>query len=132
MQRGRDSAAVYYVRSSHQPRRAQDGARTSYEVRTIAWNCTCPAFTFAAFGYEAGSYDGDGEDGVNALWERDIGEEVRNKGKLGGLLMGNEMPVCKHLLACILVERCTSLEEYLEKRVVGREEMAAWAAGWEG
>jgi len=45
------------------------------------------------------------------------------------MMLGEEdVPLCKHLLACVLVERWRGVEE----RVVGREEMAGWAAGWGG
>jgi hypothetical protein len=43
---------VYYVRSA-QRRTSRYGtsvdATSSYEVRLRAWNCSCPAFAFAAF-----------------------------------------------------------------------------------
>ena len=41
-----------------------------------------------------------------------------------------ETPVCKHLLACVLAERCSAFAERVEERVVSRADMAAWAAGW--
>lgn len=117
-EQNRDEAFVYYVRSSYRPRRAHSRANLNYEVRTKASNCTCPAFAFAAFGY-----DGGGE-------ATDTSQRTRDEGRLGGLMLGNQVPVCKHLLACILAERCAGLEDCLEKRKVGREEMAGWAAGW--
>lgn len=51
----------------------------------------------------------------------------------GGLMRGDgEVPVCKHLLACYLVERWGGFDGCVEERVVGREEMGGWAAGWGG
>lgn len=130
-------AALYRVRSSHQSRRSHSAAlrdRTgiSYEVRTKAWNCTCPAFTFAAFEYEGGGWGW--ESGGRSDGGVDHGKDEKNadEGRLGGLMLAEQMPVCKHLLACVLVERCVSLEEYVETRLVGREEMAGLAAGWGG
>lgn len=114
------------MRSSHRSRRVQDGVGTSYEVRTKAWNCTCPAFTFAAFSYEDGDYEGAGGE------EDENKEGIRDQERLGGLTLGNQVPICKHLLACVLIERCASLEAYVEKREIGTEEMAGWAAGWGG
>ena len=53
----------------------------------------------------------------------------------GGLMRveeGEEVPLCKHLLACLLAERWEVVKGSVEERVVGREEMAGWAAGWGG
>jgi len=44
----------------------------------------------------------------------------------------DSIPVCKHLLACALIERCGVLREFVEERTVGQEEAAGWAAGWGG
>jgi hypothetical protein len=54
---------------------------------------------------------------------------------LGGLLRGKgarDLPMCKHLLACVLVERIEALQTYVEERRVSWEEIAGWAAGWGG
>lgn len=67
---------------------------------------------------------GEGEDGR---------EEERENWRWGGLMLGEEgVPVCKHLLACLLGERMGMGGEIVEERVVGREEFAGWAAGWGG
>lgn len=50
----------------------------------------------------------------------------------GLLLVGEDVPLCKHLLASLLAERWDMIGEMVEERVVGREEMAGWAAGWGG
>ena len=55
----------------------------------------------------------------------------------GGLLLTTrgergEVPLCKHLLACLLAERWEVMGGFFEERKVGREEMAGWAAGWGG
>jgi hypothetical protein len=50
--------------------------------------------------------------------------------KFGGLTRGDDMPVCKHLLACILVEYCGLFADFVEEREVSVEEFAGWAAGW--
>lgn len=123
---------VYYVRSAHQ-RSSRYGTSydetTSYEVRVKAWNCTCPAFTFAAFPpvhpepplsrYEL-------FDGSNGTGKR--GEEW----DFGGMsLTDGKPPVCKHLMACTLAERCGGLfGGFVEERDVSVEEAAGWAAGW--
>ena len=108
---------------------------TSYEVRTQAWNCTCPAFAFAAFADEhMTGLDQKGDRNFEHLrsgreWDED---GMRDDERFGGLALGSDVPVCKHLLACVMVESCEGLDEYVETRIVGRAEMAGWAAGWGG
>lgn len=102
---------------------------TNYEVRLQAWNCTCPAFAFAAFRPQ--NEDLQGALGNND--EDDHGEGMRTKNIFGGLSLGEkEVPVCKHLLACLLVEMGGIWGDFANETVVGREEMAGWAAGWGG
>ncbi len=51
----------------------------------------------------------------------------------GGLMRGREeVPLCKHLLACVLAERWGMVRGMVEEREAGREEIAGWAAGWGG
>ena len=144
--------AVYYVRSARGGRRESERERhragerqrdreresESYEVRLTAWNCSCPAFTLSAF---TRAFEGVSA-GEEAAREEGL-EMGREKGKLGsdngwsfgGLGLGSDeglSPVCKHLLACVLAEQCPLLQGCVERRVVGKEELAGWAAGWGG
>ncbi|RMY94847.1 hypothetical protein D0861_01080 [Hortaea werneckii] len=48
----------------------------------------------------------------------------------GGLTLGQGMPVCKHLLACVLVEYSGTFSHCVYERSLSKEEMAGWAAGW--
>lgn len=150
---------VYYVRSSHSRSRfASKHSKSStsstegvhYEVRLQAWNCTCAAFAFAAFsgewerppdlGLEHVDVHGLGSDGNGGSGGNDsvLGGEPTNGGdgrdrwKIGGVTIGEDIPVCKHLLACVLAERIQGLGAFVEERIVGREELAGWAAGWGG
>lgn len=126
-------AKVYYVRSSQPTRtsRYQGTAAlgaTSYEVRLEAWNCSCPAFTFSAFSHmtmDRGSID---------YMEESIGQDNQGQQwRFGGLMVGNgAMPGCKHLLACVLVEKCGLLSGFVQQKVVGRQEAAGLGAGWGG
>lgn len=51
--------------------------------------------------------------------------------RYGGLMLTQgAMPMCKHLLACFLAEQCGVLSGFVEESLVGRNEAAAWAAGW--
>ena len=45
---------------------------------------------------------------------------------------GSGVPVCKHLLACVLGERMGMLGAFVEERVVSRGEGAGLGAGWGG
>jgi hypothetical protein len=98
----------------------------AYRVRLRAWSCDCAAFAFAAFppvfstpgeedllqgDFEDGDGDGESEFEVGGLSfnGRDHGDEG--------------VPVCKHLLACVLAERWDGVfGAYVKERVVGREE----------
>ncbi|KAI4119543.1 MAG: hypothetical protein LQ338_007259 [Usnochroma carphineum] len=144
---------LYYVRSSQQPRssrfssgRTYDAFASSglhYEVRLKAWNCSCPAFAFAWVGCMGdGGFEGLGldEEDFAAREREDLGvNDGEDRGRpggdvrFGGLMRGEgEMPVCKHLLACLLAESWRGFGGFVEERVVGREEMGGWAAGWGG
>lgn len=123
---------VYYVRSAQTTRssRYQSVAAIkgiSYEVRLRAWNCSCPAFTFSALnGINIETQEGMGRVYSDAS---ETGEEWR----FGGLLLGEDgVPICKHLLSCVLIEKCGLFRENVEEKSVAREEAAGWAAGWGG
>lgn len=145
---GSKKRTVYYVQSSQRTRFQRFGAGAvagsggrSYEVCLRAWNCSCAAFVFAGFGEMGGGggqvldrSDGSGdglEEGGGMGGDEDEGGGSQG---FGGLMRGDdgEVPVCKHLLACYLVERWGGFGGCVEERVVGREEMGGWAAGWGG
>ncbi|KAK7533600.1 hypothetical protein IWX46DRAFT_613063 [Phyllosticta citricarpa] len=149
-----------------------------YEVRLTAWHCTCPAFAFASFPASSSSVDastsavdqnqtkqrcqfgglarrqiqtqtqtqtqthhgGGGGAGRGAVQEREVEVEIEIV-----------PPVCKHLLACLLVERAPGLFggggggveggyadadadgiASVQQRCVSAVEAAGWAAGWGG
>ena len=48
----------------------------------------------------------------------------------GGVAKGEDVPLCKHLLASLLAERWEVARDVVEEREVGREEWAGWAGGW--
>ncbi|KAL9122821.1 MAG: hypothetical protein Q9187_000631 [Circinaria calcarea] len=127
----RDSP-VYYVRSAQTTRssRYQSAAAVgglSYEVRPGAWNCSCPAFTFSAL-------NGVGTEKDEGMGSVD-GEAPKTEGewKFGGLLLGEDgIPICKHLLSCVLIENCGLFAACGDEKAVTREDFAGWAAGWGG
>ena len=58
-------------------------------------------------------------------------DEGQDSWRFGGARLGNGMaPVCKHILACVLVERCEMFKAFVEEKEVSVEEAAGWAAGW--
>jgi hypothetical protein len=169
------TSGTYYVRSAHpalrHPRRGRpratdahaaptasaDTSGPSYEVRTRAWNCTCPAFAFAALrggGLEAeteaertadvGKGHGDVEGHGHGHGHGHVAADgrARGPGHERGLDDGAEWrfggarrrgaPVCKHLLACVLAERCGLLGGFVEGVEMRAGEEAGWAAGWGG
>lgn len=121
--------SAYYVQSAQQQsskgssrfRSATSDSTTHYEVRLDAWSCSCPAFTFSAF-------KADPQTTLNTLGTN---IDTSNFGWLfGGLTRGTDMPICKHLLACVLVEHCSLFSHLVEEREISVEEAAGWAAGW--
>lgn len=93
-----------------------------YEVRLDAWSCSCPAFTFSAFpaarqhSVEPSARSDSAANGKDCLF--------------GGLSRGTDLPICKHLLACALVEHGHMFAHLVDERDVSAEEIAGWAAGW--
>jgi hypothetical protein len=129
---GRKQTIAYYVRTAQKPssrsRAAQ--ATTSYEVHLTAWSCSCPAFAFAAF---PASLPLDNSVSYTAMEQDEAaeGDWFRETGwRFGGLTRGNDVPTCKHLLACMIAEKCGGFARLVEEKEVGVEEAAGWAAGW--
>lgn len=129
--------AFYLVRSAQQPhasshstsrsRYADPAPQAVYEVRPRAWNCSCPAFAFAAFPPTEPSGSFVGRAGES---EDEGGEE--DGWRFGGLTRGGRgevPPLCKHLLACMLAE-WGGFGEGVEVREVTVEEIAGWGGGW--
>jgi hypothetical protein len=129
-----NAPTIYYVASA-QPRPSRFATSidttSSYEVRLQGWNCSCPAFAFSAFAAihpESPIPTCD----ANEAEHEGYGTKENREWSFGGITLGTDLPpVCKHLLACVLVERCEALfGGYVEERVVSWEEAAGWAAGW--
>ena len=96
-----------------------------YEVRVDAWSCSvrllCAAFPAAKS--EVKQKDRNEVTGESVV--KEVGWTF------GGLTLGDDMPVCKHLLACVLVEFCGLFQGLVEESAVSVEEVAGWgAAGW--
>lgn len=61
----------------------------------------------------------------------DVFDECNGRPGVGGLALGQKVPMCKHLLACALAEQ-KLFEPFVEIKVVGADELAGWAVGWGG
>ncbi|KAH6966731.1 hypothetical protein EDB82DRAFT_344144 [Fusarium venenatum] len=113
---------VFLVRSlattiSRRPRDVNISSKR-YIVHLNAWNCSCASFTFDAFpGHHMSMTD-----------EAQQLHSEEGSWSFGGTSMGpegNTPPCCKHLLACLLVDKWSEmLGMYVEDRVVSREDMA--------
>jgi len=96
------SPSIYYVRSSQtRPSRfAAASARSVYEVRPLAWHCTCPSFAFSAYSLRT-SFDpferGEDDCGGSERW--------------GGEMRGGQVAICKHLLAVIVGDKLQVIPE---------------------
>jgi hypothetical protein len=130
-----EHGTTYYVRSAQQRSsrfNTSYDTTTCYEVRLQAWNCSCPAFAFFAFPTihaEPRALACHISNGSNAAMD----QADSNGGWIfGGISLGEGMPpVCKHLLACVLVEKCHGLfGAYVEEMDVSVQAAAGWAAGW--
>ncbi|KAF3179865.1 hypothetical protein TWF788_006868 [Orbilia oligospora] len=193
---------VYYIRSNPPPPQSlvipgpnftststqksgfpKSGKSYTYEVRPAVWNCTCIAFTLAAYqrhtllhtqnkGYGFDPDDEAGFEGENSSGEEQD-EDIENQGGnnigiedgeqedyaddtsgsdgvfdknnwYGGVYtLDSEstskkkakksvVPICKHLLAAVLAEKCQGLfGGYVVEKVVTTDEMAEMAVLWE-
>ncbi|RHZ55662.1 ubiquitin carboxyl-terminal hydrolase [Aspergillus thermomutatus] len=147
---GRSQEDMFYVISTSaavltSPSRAPRTRieQKGYEVRLHAWNCTCPTFTLNAFrdpGPDHSSqYDGEDED--EAWAEQSTVGDLACRYVFGGSLTRGASrlapPVCKHLLACLLMVRCPGIFSSGSPDRSGRvvltcDELAACCAGWGG
>jgi len=128
-------SGTYQVRSAQQSSSRGGSSRyrnaayehtSYYEVRLKAWSCSCPAFAFSAFPASTqGSQTDEGEFATQRA-----SHAGRSGWVFGGLTLGQGMPVCKHLLACVLVEYSGTFSHCVYERSLSKEEMAGWAAGW--
>lgn len=126
----RPPAIVHYVRSAQQQQQQSrrhhhhhHSPPTTYEVRLSSWTCSCPAFAFAAFPAENREPD-------PSTPPPQAKEDSSSDWIFGGLTLGTDIPVCKHLLACALVEQSDLFKSFAVEQEVSVEELAGWAAGW--
>ena len=136
-----DSIEVFYVQSASavtlkstsrsnksRYKNAFNPSSVYYEVRLDAWNCSCPAFAFSAFGRDGDEDEDESPDGKNQDDEREgLGWAF------GGTLTrpGTVTPTCKHILAAVLGKQLPSLfGAGVVVKEVSAVAAAGWAAGW--
>lgn len=134
---------LYLVRSAQDSRSKSRGLAasiTTYTVRASAWNCSCAAFAFSAFPAQAWQLNSfaptkgpalihDECRGSRDCVSEDEGWEFGALSTNGNTEGDGAVPLCKHLLAVVLVERWQEvLGPYVKERKVGRHEMAGLAA----
>ncbi|KAF5027202.1 hypothetical protein F66182_690 [Fusarium sp. NRRL 66182] len=117
---------IFLVRSlaTTLSRRTRDFGLSSkrYIVHLNAWNCSCASFTFDAFPSHPVPV-------MNQTQQPPPKDEEWSFGGLGLDSRGDAPPCCKHLLACLLVDKWPAmLGSYVEDWVVSREELAGIVA----
>lgn len=126
----RHEPSCYYVEASSQRtnRFSQVSAsRSFYEIRARAWNCSCPAFTFSTLeGELTNRTSPESSDGGEKTTEA-VGASLIYGGLAGG---DNTVPICKHLLACLLANSNRLLAMCVKHVAMTEHELAGWAAGW--
>lgn len=104
---------IYYVFDAIDDQGATDtfkeNQKHQYEVRTSAWHCSCPEFTFSAFNNDH-----------DITWDRGI---IIPGSFWGGYILGHPIPVCKHLLACVLIERGFWIRRKILEKPISKEEL---------
>lgn len=110
------SAPIYYVRSAQtrSSRFAAPASRSVYEVRPLAWHCTCPSFTFSAFSSRQNFVPFEYQDNNEAALDN-----------WGGEMNGEQPAICKHLLAVVIGERLG----VIPTREVDMDTLANYAIG---
>lgn len=126
---------VYYIRSTQQRSSrfsTSYDTLTFYECRLNAWHCSCPAFVFSAFPLQQQQQQPEAMSPTLDTYNEETTTILKSEWDFGGFSQDADIsPACKHLLACVLVEKCADLfGGCVEERVVDVEEAAGWAAGW--
>ena len=107
-------------------RRNQDVASRSrsYVVRPKAWNCSCASFTLESF--PARRSPAEEKNGV----KRETNWWFGGMSLDGLVSVGEDVPCCKHLLACLLAEQWHNLiGGYVESKELSKDELAGTVAG---
>ncbi|EED15053.1 conserved hypothetical protein [Talaromyces stipitatus ATCC 10500] len=106
---------MFIVQSSSSATSDRDGGGGGeYQVHLRTWNCSCPAFVMACFAMSRHMEDVDYEIDY-LLQHQDEAMDAKEESWFGGTIRNPEyyddrsIPVCKHILACVLVDKCPNL-----------------------
>lgn len=102
---------IFIVQSTSN--RDRDAGGKVYQVRLRAWDCSCPAFILSCF--PSSTSTSNNEDHMDHDMLKVRGDESEEPW-FGGTLRNREgsyddrsVPICKHILACVLVTKCPNL-----------------------
>lgn len=112
---------------SRRPRDLLSSSSQRYIVLLDSWNCSCANFTFESFPSSVATALPPPPHGAAHPSEQQQEDANRSFGALSldGMTFTADVPCCKHLLACLLVDRWSAvLGRYAEEKLVTREEMA--------
>jgi hypothetical protein len=110
-----DETLIFIVQSTSNHDREAGGVGRGkvYHVHLKTWNCSCPAFVMNCFPPATPGDSNDDSDMIDVIVE---GQSDTEEAWFGGTLRNREVsyddrsvPICKHILACVLVARCPNL-----------------------
>lgn len=112
-----EDTSIFIVQStSHHDREASGAAARGgkvYHVHLKTWNCSCPAFVLNCFPPSSATSNKDDDVDYEMLEDQ---TEEEGEAWFGGTLRNREasyddrvVPICKHILACVLVAKCPNL-----------------------
>lgn len=114
----RDDTLIFIVRSTSTSNHDRDASGAAggkvYHVHLKTWNCSCPAFVLSCFPPSSSATSNNGDDVDYDMLEPQ--SEETGEAWFGGTLRNRQasyddraVPVCKHILACVLVAKCPNL-----------------------
>jgi len=129
----RDSTSRHALGKSHdRPDTTGQEREKSYHVRSDQWSCSCAPFTLSCYPISSPAQTPPGV-GLTATNTHVTTNEEKNEWMVGGALSGKDTPCCKHLLACILIEKCPEMFDHgIADEEMSLEEYVGWSIGWGG
>ncbi|KZZ97070.1 Zinc finger, SWIM-type [Ascosphaera apis ARSEF 7405] len=124
---------IYMISSGTPTNKRQLTRRENYTVCLDSWSCSCPAFIIAvmadsdALSIQRVAREDDETAKCSVRWMQ------HNQWLFGGIMPAStnlaQLPICKHLLACILADQCHPLfGRHVETLHLSKAEAAArWA-----
>ncbi|QGA19248.1 hypothetical protein EYB26_006936 [Talaromyces marneffei] len=108
-----DDTLISIVQSTSNHDRDAGGGGKVYHVHLKTWNCSCPAFVMNCFPPSTSDdINGDSDMIDDVIGGQDFEEDAW----FGGTIRNREssyddrsVPICKHMLACVLVAKCPNL-----------------------